>query len=234
MVDAVGARHLDRLVGRAVVDHQPLDASKPSTARGRSASVAGSCSASFQQGIWMISFIVPQICLDPWGSPQYPKAPPAESYARWMSLGGAARPCTERPGHGQRHAQQAAAGLDRCSGCARWTPRRGRRSLRGCSARWRCSGTSRSRPTRRTTPSTRCSGVATCCTCTCPTSRVYRGPTEHPLAIAFGDAVLDLRSGRRAVDGARLDRLVRGARGGRVPARRGCASGRSSGCSRRC
>ena len=32
----------------------------------------------------------------------------------------------------------------------------------------------------------RCCGGATCCICTSPTSEVYRAPTEHPLAIAFG------------------------------------------------
>ena len=47
----------DRVVGRAVVDDQPLDLSNPRTSRGRSASVAGSCSASLQQGIWMMSFM---------------------------------------------------------------------------------------------------------------------------------------------------------------------------------
>ena len=31
--------------------------SKPSTSRGRSASVTGSVSSSFRQGIWMMSFI---------------------------------------------------------------------------------------------------------------------------------------------------------------------------------
>ncbi len=54
-----------------------------------------------------------------------------------------------------------------------------------------------------------------------PDFSVYRGPTEHPLAIAFG-ALLDLRPGWRAPDGPRLDRLLRGTRGGRLPAGRLC------------
>ena len=58
VVDAVLARDLDRAVGRAVVDDQPLDRSRsPSTSRGRSASVTGRVSSSSRQGIWMMSFI---------------------------------------------------------------------------------------------------------------------------------------------------------------------------------
>ena len=52
-----------------------------------------------------------------------------------------------------------------------------------------------------------------------PDFRVYRGPTEHPLAIAFGMRLLDLRPRRRPADGARLDRLVRRGRRRPVPAR---------------
>ncbi len=52
-----------------------------------------------------------------------------------------------------------------------------------------------------------------------PDFRVYRGPTEHPLAIAFGAVLLDLRRRRRAADGARLDRLVRRARRRALPPR---------------
>ena len=51
-----------------------------------------------------------------------------------------------------------------------------------------------------------------------PDFRVYRGPTEHPLAIAFGMRVLDLRPVRRPADGARVDRLVRRGRGRLLPA----------------
>ena len=52
-----------------------------------------------------------------------------------------------------------------------------------------------------------------------PDFRVYRGPTEHPLAIAFGMFCSIFGAGRRAADGARLDRLVRRARRRHVPAR---------------
>ncbi len=51
-----------------------------------------------------------------------------------------------------------------------------------------------------------------------PDFRVYRGPTEHPLAIAFGMLCSIFGQGGRAADGARLDRLVRGRRRRHVPA----------------
>ena len=58
VVDAVRARDRDVAVGRAVVDDQPLDGVEARRPRaGRSASVAGSCSASLKQGIWMMSFM---------------------------------------------------------------------------------------------------------------------------------------------------------------------------------
>ena len=58
VVDAVRARDLDGPVGRAVVDHEPLDgveAGRPRAAGRRS--VTGSVSSSFRQGIWMMSFM---------------------------------------------------------------------------------------------------------------------------------------------------------------------------------
>ena len=57
VVDAVRAGDLDRAVGGAVVDDEPLDRVEPGTSRGRSASVAGRVSSSFRQGIWTMSFI---------------------------------------------------------------------------------------------------------------------------------------------------------------------------------
>ena len=63
-----------------------------------------------------------------------------------------------------------------------------------------------------------------------PDFNVYRGPTEHPLAIAFGVVLLDLRAGRRAADGARLDRLLRGRSSPASTGSGACASARSSGC----
>ena len=56
-IDAVPARDLDRAVGGAVVDHQPLDPVEAGELPGSSASTWGSVSSSFRQGIWMISFI---------------------------------------------------------------------------------------------------------------------------------------------------------------------------------
>ena len=52
-----------------------------------------------------------------------------------------------------------------------------------------------------------------------PDFQVYRGPTEHPLAIAFGMLCSIFGQGGRAPDGARLDRLLRGGRRRHVPAR---------------
>ena len=58
VVDAVGAGDLDRAVGRAVVDDQPLDGVEARRPRGggRRAS-PGSVSSSLRQGIWMMSFM---------------------------------------------------------------------------------------------------------------------------------------------------------------------------------
>ena len=58
VVDAVRPGHLDRAVGGAVVDDQPLDgveAVEPHA--GARLSVSGSCSSSLKQGIWMMSFM---------------------------------------------------------------------------------------------------------------------------------------------------------------------------------
>ena len=62
VIDADGRGHLRRAVARPVVDDEDLDASMPGIARGRSASVAGSVSASLRHGIWMISFVTIAIC----------------------------------------------------------------------------------------------------------------------------------------------------------------------------
>ena len=62
-----------------------------------------------------------------------------------------------------------------------------------------------------------------------PVSRCTARPTEHPLAIAFGAAAVDLRPGRRPADDPRRDRLLRRARRRRCTASGGSPSGRSSG-----
>ena len=56
VVDAELPGDLDRAVGGAVVDDQPLDDVEPSTSRGRAPSEIGSWSSSLRQGIWMMSF----------------------------------------------------------------------------------------------------------------------------------------------------------------------------------
>ena len=61
-----------------------------------------------------------------------------------------------------------------------------------------------------------------------PDFSVYRGPTEHPLAIAFGMFCSIFGAGRRAPDGARLDRLVRRGRRRASTGSGACASGRWS------
>jgi hypothetical protein len=58
VVDAVRARDLDRRVGRAVVDDQPLDGVEAGQLARQVGERRGSCAASLKQGIWMISFIV--------------------------------------------------------------------------------------------------------------------------------------------------------------------------------
>ena len=57
VVDAVLARDLDRAVGRAVVDHEPLDRVEAVDLARQVGERAGSVSSSFRQGIWMMSFI---------------------------------------------------------------------------------------------------------------------------------------------------------------------------------
>ena len=69
------ARDVNGGVARAVVDDQQLDRVDARDSRGRSARVAGSCSASLKQGIWMISFI---------GESQRVPGPPAAN--EWAHL----------------------------------------------------------------------------------------------------------------------------------------------------
>ena len=58
VLDPVRARDRRRVIARAVIDHERLDRRRcRESTRGRSASVAGSVSASFRHGIWMMSFM---------------------------------------------------------------------------------------------------------------------------------------------------------------------------------
>ena len=220
VVDAVRARDRDRVVGRAVVDDEPLDLveARQPRAGGRRAS-AGSCSASLKQGIWMISFIgrcdLPRLART-----QYPKA--QDVVFALQSPPRRRRGCGARIGR-----QMESATLTR----RRPGPTRPARCARGCARRRGCGSRSRSLcvaalvgylafPTYPTYDSfyallwgrdllhaapARLPGL--------PGS--YRAPTGDRLR----DALLALRPGRRAPDGARLDRLVRGGRGRCLPAR---------------
>ena len=57
VVDAVGARHLDGAVGRAVVDDEPLDGVEAGHLTGQVGERDGEVFSSFRHGIWMINFI---------------------------------------------------------------------------------------------------------------------------------------------------------------------------------
>ena len=102
VVDAVRARHRDRLVGRAVVDDQPLDRRRSPRPRraGRRAS-AGAARPRCKQGIWMMSFIgclrkrtvVHRLRVG--GQEGGPVAPPARSLPRGVVWRGAC-PCPDR------------------------------------------------------------------------------------------------------------------------------------------
>ena len=227
VVDAVRARDRDRLVGRAVVDHEPLDDVEARRPRaGRSASVCGSCSASLKQGIWMMSFIGDD-CLD-LAPGSIPKRRPRSW--RWARGRRRRRLAAGRGSMESATLTRRATGLDPAGAAARRArARRGRRSRFAVL----CVGALIGYFAFPTYP-TYDSFYALLwgrdlLHLHLPDFRVYRGPTEHPLAIAFGDVLLDLRPGRRAPDGARLDRLVRRARRRRSTGSGGCASARSSG-----
>ena len=212
----MGARDVDRLVGRAVVDRPATRRRRsPSTSRGRSASVCGSWSASLKQGIWMMSFIGDD-CLD-LASGSIPKrrhgvlAPSA-----W------AAPMSAHDGQGSMESATLTRLLPgpirlarlRAAGPGAW-------ATIGFGVL--CVGALVGYFAFPTYP-TYDSFYALLwgrdlLHLHLPDFSVYRAPTEHPLAIAFGMLLLDLRPGRRAPDGARLDRLVRGGRRRHLPAR---------------